>query len=321
MTNIIFSRKEFEKQIKITSEVQDKITAFGTPLESVNQESIEIEVFANRPDLISINGFMRSFKSFLGKETGLKSYKINKPEKDYRINIDKSVKEVRPYTACAIVKGLNLTDWQIKDIINMQEKLALTLGRNRKKMGIGIYPLDKIKLPLIYTAKNKSEIKTIIWNKSVTVVKIEPVQETYTNTIKENWHQEFTTGENANEVDRLRASVIATLFFIRQSPQFTELFMDNFTTLLDVLSSDQLRPLFERIFNDTTELNDNEYIDNMTDHVSDVNSQSNDNLTEQDQYNINTLVSLGFQKNASIQAYLICNKNIELAASMLMDNN
>ena len=159
MTNIIFSRKEFEKQIKITSEVQDKITAFGTPLESVNQESIEIEVFANRPDLISINGFMRSFKSFLGKETGLKSYKINKPEKDYRINIDKSVKEVRPYTACAIVKGLNLTDWQIKDIINMQEKLALTLGRNRKKMGIGIYPLDKIKLPLIYTAKNKSEIK------------------------------------------------------------------------------------------------------------------------------------------------------------------
>lgn len=182
---------------------------------------------------------------------------------------------------------------------------------------------DEQNLTIIYmVSKNKSEIKTTVSNNSVTEVKIEPVQETSTtNTIKENWHQEFTTGENANEVDRLRASVIATLFFIRQSPQFTELFMDNFTTLLDVLSSDQLRPLFERIFNDTTELNDNEYIDNMTDHVSDVNSQSNDNLTEQDQYNINTLVSLGFQKNASIQAYLLCNKNIELAASMLMDNN
>ena len=93
---------------------------------------------------------------------------------------------------------------------------------------------DEQNLTIIYmVSKNKSEIKTIISNKSVTEVKIEPVQETYTNTIKENWHQEFTTGENANEVDRLRASVIATLFFIRQSPQFTELFMDNFTTLLD----------------------------------------------------------------------------------------
>jgi aspartokinase len=95
--------------------------------------------------------------------------------------------------------------------------------------------------------------------------------------------------------------------------------MDNFTTLLDVLSSDQLRPLFERIYNDTTEISDSEYIDDMTDHVSDVSSQSN-NLTDQDQHNIDTLVSLGFQKNASIQAYLLCNKNVELAASMLMDN-
>lgn len=95
---------------------------------------------------------------------------------------------------------------------------------------------DEQKLAIIYmVSKNKSEIKTTVLNNSVTEVKIEPVQETSTNTIKENWHQEFTTGENANEVERLRASVIATLFFIRQSPQFTELFMNNFTTLLDLL--------------------------------------------------------------------------------------
>ncbi len=159
MTNIIFSRKEFEKHIKLTPEIQEKITLFGTPLESINQESIEIEVFANRPDLTSLYGFIRSFKAFLGKETGLKNYKINKPEKDYKIYIDKSVKDVRPYTACAIIKGLNFNDEEIKDIINMQEKLAITLGRNRKKMAIGIYPLDKIKLPLTYIAKNPSEIK------------------------------------------------------------------------------------------------------------------------------------------------------------------
>ncbi len=147
-----------------------------------------------------------------------------------------------------------------------------------------------------------------------------------------NWHEEYTSGENPDEVDKLRASVIATLFFIRQSPQFTELFMNNFQTLLGVLSSPQLRPLFERMYNDS-DSNDNDYMDNLTDHVSDVQGQSQTTgtnssgqqvmtveLNDDDKKNIDTLVSLGFPKNASIQAYILCNKNVELAASMLMDN-
>ena len=80
MTNITFSRKEFEKHLKITPEIQEKITMFGTPLESIDQENLEIEVLSNRPDLISLEGFMRSFKKFLGKEPGLKKYEIKKPE-------------------------------------------------------------------------------------------------------------------------------------------------------------------------------------------------------------------------------------------------
>ena len=66
MTNIIFSKKEFEKHLKITPQIQEKITLFGTPLENITQENIEIEVFPNRPDLISLEGFMRSFKKFIG---------------------------------------------------------------------------------------------------------------------------------------------------------------------------------------------------------------------------------------------------------------
>ncbi len=159
MTNIIFSRKEFEKHIKLTPDIQDKITLFGTPLESVTNEEIEIEIFPNRPDLIPMHGYLRAFKSFLGKETGLKKYNVRKPEKDYKITVDKAVKEVRPYTACAIVKNLKLTNEQIKDIINLQEKLAITVGRNRKKIAIGIYPLDKIKLPISYTAREPKDIK------------------------------------------------------------------------------------------------------------------------------------------------------------------
>ncbi len=159
MTKVIFSRKEFEREIKLTKEIEGKINLFGAPIESLTNDEIELEVNPNRPDLLSLYNYLRSLKTFIGKENGLKKYKINKPEKDYKITIDQSVKEVRPYSVCAIVKNLSLTEEKIKDIINLQEKITFTVGRNRKKMAIGIYPLDKISLPIIYTAKDPKDIK------------------------------------------------------------------------------------------------------------------------------------------------------------------
>ncbi len=160
MANIKFSRKVFEKEIgKLTDEMQNKIALFGTTLEGFDDEEIELEIFPDRPDLLSYYGFKRSFLSFLGKKTGLKKYNLNKPEEDHLVKIDSSVKEVRPNTVCAIIKGLKLDDEKIKDIINIQEKLHLTVGRKRKKVAIGIYPLDKIRLPITYKAVEPDKIK------------------------------------------------------------------------------------------------------------------------------------------------------------------
>ncbi len=160
MANIKILRKIFEKEIKpLTKELEEQIALFGTPVESVTQEEIELEIFPNRPDLLSTQGFLRSFKTFIGKEKGLKTYKLNKPQKDYKVIIKPSVKEVRPYTACAIVKNLKFNDDKIKEIVDIQEKLHTTIGRNRKKVAIGIYPLEKISLPITYEAKKPDEIK------------------------------------------------------------------------------------------------------------------------------------------------------------------
>ena len=160
MANINFDRKTFEKEIgKLDEKMQDRIAMFGTPLEKFDNNEIEIEVFPNRPDLLSYQGFKRSFLAFLGKKTGLKKYKINKPEKNYKVIVDSSVKDIRPYTVCAIVKKLKFDDEKIKEIIEIQEKLHVTIGRKRKKMAIGIYPLEKIKLPITYKALEPDKIK------------------------------------------------------------------------------------------------------------------------------------------------------------------
>jgi phenylalanyl-tRNA synthetase beta chain len=163
MTNVIHSRKELETTLgfKITKEIEEQISLFGTPLERITDSEVEIEIFPNRPDLISLHGFARGFKAFLGKSKSLPQYKLHKPEKNFQVKISPSVKTIRPYTACAIAKNLSFNDAKIKEIIDLQEKLHTTLGRNRKKVAIGIYPLEKIKLPIKYEARSPGEIKFI----------------------------------------------------------------------------------------------------------------------------------------------------------------
>jgi len=162
MANIKFSRKQFEKEIgKLDEVMQNKIAMFGTTLEGFDSDEMELEIFPNRPDLLSYSGFKKSFLSFLGKTKGLKKYTINKPDKNYQVNIDKSTEDIRPYTVCAIIKGLKLDNDRIKELIDIQEKLHITIGRKRKKLAIGIYPLDKIKLPISYKAVEPDKIKFI----------------------------------------------------------------------------------------------------------------------------------------------------------------
>ncbi len=162
MANIKISKKLFEREIgKLNEKMKHNIAMFGTPLESIENNEIELEIFPDRPDLLSYQGFKRGFLAFLGKKTGLKQYKLNKPEKDYYVNIDSSVKKIWPYAVCAIVKDLKFDNEKIKEIVDIQEKLTTTIGRNRKKLGLGIYPLEKIKLPITYTALEPDKIKFI----------------------------------------------------------------------------------------------------------------------------------------------------------------
>jgi phenylalanyl-tRNA synthetase beta chain len=160
MANIKLNKKTFEKEIgKITEDMQNKIAMMGCTVESVTNEEIELEIFPNRPDLLSYQGFKRTFLAFLNKQTGLKEYKLNKPEKNYKVTIDPSVKNIWPYAVCAIVKGLSFNNERIKEIIDVQEKITSTVGRKRKKLGLGIYPLEKIKFPITYKALEPDKIK------------------------------------------------------------------------------------------------------------------------------------------------------------------
>ena len=162
MPTVNLNKNEFEKLVgrKLPlDKLKDRISMLGTDLEYIKDNEIIVEVFPNRPDMLSEQGFARAFSSFIGVKKGLREYKAKKS--DYKLIIDNSVSNVRPFTSCAIVKNLKFDNERIKQIIQIQEKLHIGYGRNRKKCAIGVYPIEKIKFPIHYKALEPSKIRFI----------------------------------------------------------------------------------------------------------------------------------------------------------------
>ncbi len=160
MPTITLNKTVFEKLVGKTlplEELKDRISMLGTDLEKIEGNEIVVEIFPNRPDMLSEQGFARAFSSFIGVKTGLRTYELS--DSGQKVIVEPSVREVRPYTACAIIKGLHGTEENIREIIQIQEKLHVTYGRHRKKAAIGIYPLDKIAFPITYRAETPDTIK------------------------------------------------------------------------------------------------------------------------------------------------------------------
>lgn len=136
--------------------VIEGLTEIGAPCEYEKETGkIMVELTPNRPDWYSMEGLARTLKAYYKKE--IAEYGTKKS--DYIVNVDKSVGKIRPYTVCAVVKGLKFNDERIRDMVLLQEKLIATLGRRVKRFGLGVYPLDAIAFPVTYTTMKPEEIR------------------------------------------------------------------------------------------------------------------------------------------------------------------
>jgi len=162
MPQITLNKKVFERLVgkKISlDELKDRISFLGTDLGSIKKDEINLEIFPNRPDFLSEQGFARAFSSFMGIKKGLRKYVVKASEE--KVMVEKSVKNIRPYTAVGIVRGIRFDNEKIKEVVQIQEKLHITYGRNRKKAAIGIYPYEKITPPIYFRALSPKEIKFV----------------------------------------------------------------------------------------------------------------------------------------------------------------
>lgn len=162
MPTVVFEKKEVLKLLgkKINEQtLAENISYLGTDLKSINEEEIVVEIFPNRPDMLSVEGFARALSAFMSIKPGLRKYKVKPSNK--RVKVEQSVKNVRPYIKCAILRNVELNTSEIKNLMQLQEKLHQTHGRDRRKVAIGVHDYEKIKFPLKYKAVEPSKISFI----------------------------------------------------------------------------------------------------------------------------------------------------------------
>ncbi|MEK6982859.1 MAG: phenylalanine--tRNA ligase subunit beta, partial [Candidatus Micrarchaeota archaeon] len=157
MVVVEFPTKELVANAKQSKEkIIATLTEIGAPCFE-DGENIILELTPNRPDWYSMEGVIRTLNAYYKNEIN----EYNAKKSDYHVTVDPSVKTIRPFTVCAVVKGIIFTDQRIREIVRLQEKLVGTLGRNAKKFGIGVYPLQAIEFPIKYTTMKKEEIQYV----------------------------------------------------------------------------------------------------------------------------------------------------------------
>lgn len=153
MAVVEFSIKDLESLVgrNLTREqLVDRLPMMGCPVEKIDRNRVSYEIFPNRPDMLSIEGFARAARSFLGLSTGLAPYKIS--GSGIKLKAERSVADIRPHVAAAVIRNVKLNDDIIASLMQVQEKLHDTLGRKRKKVAIGVHDLDRVKPPFTYKA-------------------------------------------------------------------------------------------------------------------------------------------------------------------------
>ncbi|HXG13850.1 MAG TPA: phenylalanine--tRNA ligase subunit beta [Candidatus Nitrosotenuis sp.] len=138
------------------SKIIKALPFLGLDIEEETKEYVKVEYSPNRPDYATDVGIAAGLQGLFGIKKGTEKIVIKKSDKYCYIKTEPQVKKIRPYVCAIVAKRGKLDDEAIKQLIALQEDLHFGIGRRRKKASVGIHDLDKLALPLTYTAVAKN---------------------------------------------------------------------------------------------------------------------------------------------------------------------
>ena len=164
MPTLELKLERLEKLVGKKLEIKDleyDLQWIGLDLEDVNveEQKVKVEYNPNRPDYSSPEGIARALKGYYEIELGIPSFEITPGE--IELYVEPIVKKVRPYIVCSVVRNIDLDEDEVATLMTIQEHLHWAVGRDRKKVAIGVHDLDKIKPPYRYTAVKPDSVSFI----------------------------------------------------------------------------------------------------------------------------------------------------------------
>ena len=128
----------------------DELPLLGTDVDACNDQTLDIEIFPDRPDLLSGETLTRAMRPFLYKQKAKPNLDVAKGK--ITMTVDASLEHVRPVILGAVVRGVQSgtgaeNEAFIKALMDHQEKLHFALGRGRKRASIGVHDLATLSPP------------------------------------------------------------------------------------------------------------------------------------------------------------------------------
>ena len=143
----LLAKHDLVNDIEVLS---NELPLLGTDIDNCTEDILDIEIFPNRPDLLSGETLSKAIRNFIHGQKATPSLDVKQGE--IKISVDRELENIRPIILAGVVRGVKLeddleVDAFIKSLMDHQEKLHFALGRGRRRASIGVHDLSTLKPP------------------------------------------------------------------------------------------------------------------------------------------------------------------------------
>ena len=131
-----------------------RLPLMGTDIDTCDEDVLDIEIFPDRPDLLSPETLFHGMMPFLHDSPPNPRLAVKPGTISMRVAPELS--DIRPVILGAVVRGLEIDEDIIKRLMDHQEKLHFALGRGRKRASIGVHDLSNLAPPFRVEAVNRN---------------------------------------------------------------------------------------------------------------------------------------------------------------------
>ena len=126
-------------------DIAERLPLIGCDVDQCDEKILEVEIFPDRPDLLSCETLFHGILPFLHGAPAMPHLAVHPGT--ITMDVDSKLKDIRPVILGAVIRGLKIDEETIMRLMDHQEKLHFSLGRGRHRASIGVHDLAKLAPP------------------------------------------------------------------------------------------------------------------------------------------------------------------------------